>query len=86
MVGDTRAARRLLVQGVMASTARLVRGVRDGRDPIEVRCLMSERRRMLGELVAQEPEEANIATLAALASAGAESDRTLENLLGAPGN
>jgi hypothetical protein len=47
---------------------------------------MSERRRLLRDLFAQEPEAANIVTLASLEQAVAESDRTLEHLLGAPGN
>lgn len=80
------AARRLLVQGVMASTAQLVRGVRDGRSPAEVRALMSERRRMLQELILRETHPANALSLESLGEAVAESDRTLEHLLGAPGN
>jgi hypothetical protein len=70
----------------MASTAQLVRGVRDGRSPPEVRMLMSERRRMLQELVLQEADPVNALTLESLEEAVAESDRTLEALLGAPGN
>lgn len=86
MIDATRAARRLLVQGVMASTAQLVRSVRDGREAGEVRGLMSERRRLLGELVEQERGPENASLLVALAQAVAESDRTLEHLLGVPGN
>ena len=86
MIGDTRPARRLLVQGVMASTAPLVRGVHDGRRPVEVRALMSERRRMLRELIEQEDAPENRETLGFLEQAVAESDRTLEDLLGVPGN
>lgn len=86
MFGASTAARTLLVQGVMASTAQLVRSVRDGRTVGEVRRLMSERRRLLGELVSQEQSPGGSATMAALAQAVAESDRTLEDLLGVPGD
>ncbi|MGC4028536.1 MAG: hypothetical protein QM696_06675 [Steroidobacteraceae bacterium] len=71
---------------MMASTAQLVRSVRDGRQPGEVRDLMSVRRRLLRDLVAQEHAPVNLATLESLEQAVAESDRTLEDLLGAPGN
>lgn len=70
----------------MASTAQLVRSVRDGREAGEVRGLMSERRRLLGELVLQERGPENASLLVALAQAVTESDRTLEDLLGVPGN
>jgi hypothetical protein len=77
----------------MASTARLVRGVRDGHDAAAVRQLMSERRRLLGELVLSVEGSANgfpagtgseparQGNMHALHAAVAESDRTLEALL-----
>jgi hypothetical protein len=86
MSDATPAARRLLVQGVLASTAQLVRSVRDGRPPGEVRSLMSERRRMLRELGSGTAAPEGIAALGVLEQAVAESDRTLEYLLGVPGN
>lgn len=86
MTGDTQPARRLLVQGVMASTAQLVRSVRDGRRATEVRGLMSERRRLLHELCAHGRGSEELVTLESLRQAVAESDRTLEDLLGVPGN
>jgi hypothetical protein len=45
VVDRKRALRRLLAQNVMASTHRLVRGVRDGMPPVDVRGLMRDRRR-----------------------------------------
>lgn len=75
------AAQRLLVQGVMASTTRLVRLLLEGRSGPELRGLMLERRRMLTDLAAELalPEEA--APMVALRAAVVESDRTLETLL-----
>ncbi len=79
--GNDQAARRLLVQGVVASTMQLVRSVRDGREPLAVRGLMLERRRMLAEL-AQDGSVAGLpGALWALQEAVVESDRTLEALL-----
>ncbi|MEO6185141.1 MAG: hypothetical protein ABIP38_10925 [Steroidobacteraceae bacterium] len=81
MLNQRPAAQRLLVQGVMASTTRLVRCLLEGRDGPEVRGLMLERRRMLTDLAAQLalPDEA--APMVALRAAIVESDRTLETLL-----
>lgn len=82
MIGTARASQRLLVQGVLASTLQLVRQVRDGREPAAVRGLMGERRRMLAELARDVESIAGAGSLAALSAAMAESDRTLEALLG----
>lgn len=76
-----RPAQRLLVQGVLASTACLVRELRDGAAPSRVRRLMSERRRMLGELSMFQEEPAYSSCLRALDAAIAESDRTVEALI-----
>ena len=74
------AAQRLLVQGVMASTTRLVRCLLEGRNGPELRGLMLERRRMLTEAAELAlPNEA--AAMMVLQSAIFESDRTLETLL-----
>lgn len=76
------AAQRLLVQGVVASTIRLVHEVRDGREAEAVRCLMLERRRMLTGLALATPIGGPGGSLWALHAAVVESDRTLEALLG----
>jgi hypothetical protein len=81
VIGDHRAAQRLLVLGVTASTARLVRGLRDGSDQQQLRVLMTERRRMLQSLEAALPEAAFAEPMQALGAAVAESDRTVEALL-----
>ncbi len=82
MLNDGRAAQRLLVQGVVASTMQLVHGVRDGREAVAVRRLMLERRRMLAELDPGEPVAGLGGNFRALQAAVVESDRTLEALLG----
>lgn len=76
-----RAARLLLVQGVIASTMQLVRSVRDGQDAPAVRRLMLERRRMLAELALDEAVQGLPGSAWALREAVVESDRTLEALL-----
>jgi hypothetical protein len=76
-----RAARVLLVQGVIASTMQLVRSVRDGQDAAAVRGLMLERRRMLEELTLDETVQVLPGSVWALREAVVESDRTLEALL-----
>lgn len=76
-----RAARLLLVQGVIASTMQLVRSVRDGREASAVRELMLERRRMLEELALDEAVQGLPGSAWALREAVVESDRTLETLL-----
>jgi hypothetical protein len=75
------AARRLLEQGVVASTMQLVRDFRDGRESAAMRHLMLERRRMLAELGLFEPVTDEAGSLWALRAAVVESDRTLEALL-----
>ncbi len=83
MIGASASASRLLLaQGVMAATHQLVRGLRDGRDVAPLRRLMDSRRRLLGELAREMDSEAGAGSLAALHAAVAESDRTLEDLLG----
>jgi hypothetical protein len=79
---DRRAARLLLVQGVIASTMQLVRSVRDGQQAPAVRELMLERRRMLAELARDEAVQGLPGSVWALREAVVESDRTLEALLG----
>jgi hypothetical protein len=76
-----RSAQLLLVQGVIASTMRLVRLVRDGQDASTVRELMLERRRMLQELALDETVQGLPGSAWALREAVVESDRTLEALL-----
>lgn len=73
---------RLLAQGVMASTHRLVRSLRDGRQSAAIRHLMGERRRLLAELARYVNDGQGVGSLAALAAAVGESDRTLEKLIG----
>lgn len=77
------AAGRLLAQGVMASTFQLVRDVRDAGESVTIRQLMDERRRLLGELARYMNAHWHAGSLAALTAAVAESDRTLEVMLGA---
>lgn len=79
---DASAAQRLLVSGITASTLQLVRSLRDGRSSVALRQLMSERRRMLGELMAGPVDPALQTRLEALCGAVAESDRTVEALAG----
>jgi hypothetical protein len=76
-----RSAQLLLVQGVIASTMRLVRLVRDGQDASTVRELMLERRRMLQELALGDSVQGLPGSAWALHEAVVESDRTLEALL-----
>jgi hypothetical protein len=81
MLTQRPAAQRLLVQGVMASTTRLVRCLLEGHSGPEVRGLMLERRRMLTELAAELALSEQAAPMVALQAAIFESDRTLETLL-----
>jgi hypothetical protein len=73
---------RLLAQSVMASTHQLVRLVRDGGQVTRIRHLMGERQRLLSELARYVNGTGGVGSLAALEAAVAESDRTLEALLG----
>lgn len=76
-----RPAQRLLVQGVLASTIQLVRFLRDGGETVELRRLMSERRRMLRALAAGQEGPVDSQRMRALQAAVAESDRTMEALM-----
>lgn len=79
---DHGAAQRLLVLGVLASTNQLVRGLAEGAPAAKLAGLMRERRRMLGELDAATGGEGFAERLRALSAAVAESDRTVEALIG----
>jgi hypothetical protein len=74
-------AQRLLVQGVLASTNQLVRGLTEGLPPDRLLELMHERRRMLRELDAVVDGVGFAARMRALSAAVAESDRTVEALI-----
>ena len=80
--GDVPAARRLLAQNVMASTFQLVRSVRDGAPQAAIRELMGERQLRMVELARHLDTPVGAGSLAALRAAVAESDRTLEMLIG----
>jgi hypothetical protein len=80
--GEPSAARRLLAQSVMASTYQLVRGLRDQRTAAAIRRLMRERQRLLAELARDVDVPGGVGSLAALKAVVAESDRTLEQLIG----
>ena len=80
--GEERAARRLLAQSVMASTFQLVRSVRDQQPLASIRDQMSERQRLMAELARHVNAGEGAGSLAALRAAVAESDRTLEELIG----
>ena len=82
MIQFHRSAQRLLVQGVLASTSHLVRELRDGAAPAALKALMAERRRMLGELGATLGSPEFHSGVRALNAAVAESDRTVEALIG----
>jgi len=78
---DHRPAQRLLVQGVLASTNQLVRGLSEGLPADRLLELMRERRRMLGELDAVIDGVGFTERMGALSAAVAESDRTVEALI-----
>lgn len=78
---DQRPARRLLVNGVLASTNQLVRGLCEGAPQEKLVQLMRERRRMLGELAAVVDGAGSAGSMGALSAAVAESDRTVEALI-----
>lgn len=75
-------AQRLLASGITASTLELVRSLREGRSAERLQQLMSERRRMLGELQSGPVTPGFQDLLNALRIAVAESDRTVEALRG----
>lgn len=76
------AARRLLAQNVMAFTFRLAREVQERAPAATIRELMDERQRLMAELARHVNARGGAGPLAALRAAVAESDRTLEALIG----
>jgi hypothetical protein len=76
------ASGRLMAQSVMASTHQLVRALRDGHTPVAMRRLMGQRRQLLAGLARDVNTPEEVGSLTALRAAVAESDRTLEALLG----
>ncbi|MDQ2641805.1 MAG: hypothetical protein M3Y79_14640 [Pseudomonadota bacterium] len=80
--GAIPAARRLLAQNVMASTFRLVRSVRECAPMATIREQMGERQRLMADLARHVNTGEGAGSLAALRAAVAESDRTLEQLIG----
>lgn len=80
--GTFPAARRLLAQNVMACTFHLVRQVQQRAPVGDIRELMAERRRLLADLARHVNVRGGAGSLAALRAAVAESDRTLEALIG----
>jgi hypothetical protein len=77
-------AQRLLVQGVMALTGQLVRGIGSRTDAASIRELVEARHRMLRELGHSVTDDAAIGCLAALTAAVIESDLALETMRGVP--
>ena len=71
----------MLALGVVASTLQLVRAMEDGHAPAALRELMRERRRLLAELARKVDDPRHAGSLAALAAAVSESDRTLGALI-----
>lgn len=82
MRGAVPAARRLLAQNVTASTFRLVREVSERAPASFIRGLMRERQRQMADLARHVNTGEGAGSLAALKAAVAESDRTLEALIG----
>jgi hypothetical protein len=77
-------AQRLLVQGVMALTGQLVRGIGSRSDAASIRELLEARHLMLRELGHSVTDDAAIGCLAALTAAVIESDLALETMGGVP--
>jgi hypothetical protein len=75
-------AQRLLVLGVLASTNQLVRGLAEGASANQLLSVMRERRRILGALGVVVDVTEYAGKMRALSAAVAESDRTVEALLG----
>jgi hypothetical protein len=75
-------AQRLQVQGVMALTGQLVRGIGSRADAASMQELVEERHRMLRELGHSVTDDAAIGCLAALTAAVIESDLALETMGG----
>jgi hypothetical protein len=76
------AACRLLARNVTATTYQLARGMVDARPGEVIRGLMAERQRLLAELARHVNVSVGAGSLAALRAAVAESDRTLEQMIG----
>jgi hypothetical protein len=81
VIGDHRAAQRLLVLGVASLTSQVVRGLRDGLEHSRLRQMLHDRRGMLRALVSALPELRYARRLQALGAAVEESDRTVEVLI-----
>jgi hypothetical protein len=79
---ESPAARRLLAQNVTAYTYQLVSSLQNARAPAVIRRLMGDRQRLLAELARDVNAKEEVDSLAALRAAVAESDRTLEALIG----
>jgi hypothetical protein len=77
-------AQRLLVQGVMALTGQLVRGIGSQTDADSMQELVDERHRMLRELGHSVTDDAALGCLAALTAAVIELDLALETMRGVP--
>ena len=76
-------AQRLLVQGVLALTGQIVRGIGEGRPPLALTSLVQERHRLLRELGNSVTDDAAIGCLAAMTAAVIESDLALDVMRGA---
>jgi len=77
-------AQRLLVQGVMAVTGQLVRGIGSRADADSMQELVETRHRMLRELGHSVTDDAALGCLAALTAAVIELDLALEKMRGVP--
>ena len=75
-------AQRLPVQGVLALTGQIVRGIGEGRPPLALTSLVQERHRLLRELGNSVTDDA-IGCLAAMTAAVIESDLALDVMRGA---
>lgn len=82
MSNAARPSGRLLAQGVLALTQKLVRAVRDCAPADTVHEMMQERQQLLRRLARKMDDPASVGSLAALEAAVSESDRTLGALLG----
>ncbi|MFM1887017.1 MAG: hypothetical protein RL026_2174 [Pseudomonadota bacterium] len=72
---------RMLAQGVLAITSRLVRAVATRQESRVLRSLMEERHRLLRELGSSVQDDKALDCLAAMTAAVIESDLALEKLL-----
>ena len=78
---QARPAQRLLVQGVLALTAQLVRAIAAGSDAQDVRALMAERQRLLRELGRGIRGERELGCYEAMRAAVTESDVAIAVML-----